>query len=58
MYKKPADKDDSVHKAVSDKIEDVTNKVKEIDFKKVHHDAETFTNDVVKDGIDWFLHGN
>ena len=51
MYKKPADSDDSVHRVVSDKIDEISDKIDNIDFDKV-------SSDFVNDGLDWLINGN
>ena len=51
MYKKPAAEDDSVHKVVGDKLDEISDKIDSIDFDKVKQDA-------LKDGLDWIINGN
>ena len=58
MYKKPAEKDDSVHKAIGDKIDEISDRIDNLDLDKVHHDVKTVAKDALKDGLDWFINGN
>ena len=58
MYKKPAAEDDSVHKVVSDKVDEIKDKLDNLDLDKVHHDVKTVAKDAVRDGLDWLINGN
>ena len=58
MFGKPAQEDDSVHTEYKNHVDEIKERVKNVDLKKIYDDNKKQVEDSVKEGLDWLINGN